>query len=921
MSRLTLEAARRAQTWNLAIAATILGPDVPFQDLEHDRHWDGLGGFSVDRRDGAWWCFGTEEGGYSAVALARFLLKGSAWGDAMDWVLSFITAHPGTGSCDGEVAEDDAGETRARISAFRARRIIADRIPIDGTGDTASERYLRSLPIELPYPLPLYRLPNARVGEEAIVVDLVASGRPVAVQLTYIDALDTRSVHRPDRQRFNLEPRRPDAVIQIAAAEPGAVEVEAERIYVEGFEKGLAVYQVKKAGWAITALPGIGALQHQKPERPGERVIVFRDGDPKDSPADKALAAGVDALILAGATVRVTETPPGASARSLLQDPKQGKKALRRLLAKPAGAALSFNGKVTELAGLPETAYEQARREAAKAHKVRTAYLDKEVATARKRLKPLPSAPEVTEEPPWTGDIDLAAALDGAVAAMAQFVVAPAYYFDIMALWGAATHLVQPEELAVPIMPQLGFQSIAVVGSSVGKSKAMASAVAIAYRGETRGSYTASTVFRSIHAKQTTFGLPDLHNTLLPDNKDLKQILQACHQRDEAKVDRTITPVSGEPQIRTYTCWAALTWTSIGPLPIEVQNRAIILPMRPALPDELKKLDESLPLRCPALGDVRRHLAVWADTVHKLPRPDIPDILSGREANNWRVLFQVAALAGEAWLARCTAAARALLSLERPQPRFIRLLADIKAIFDARKANRLSSQELIAALLEDPEAGWGEQNHGRGVNEWWLREQFPPGLLQPNGSQRWWKPNPKKPAGREQVRGYLRKQFADPFARYLPNKLFVLRPSANGSSDTSGPKSAEKAQQIETKEPSGSRQPDPAAVHPSPADQPDPDSARKKPSKSAISPELGLDVSDEKGNGRGRRAKPKPNGVEPELGLPPPSVPPYQPGALEEEIRRLHREHPKRSIAWLGKQTLQPRSVIKAILEADGGAE
>jgi hypothetical protein len=40
------------------------------------------------------------------------------------------------------------------------------------------------------------------------------------------------------------------------------------------------------------------------------RVTVVRDGDAPGSPADKALRAGLDRLILDGADVYVTATPP-----------------------------------------------------------------------------------------------------------------------------------------------------------------------------------------------------------------------------------------------------------------------------------------------------------------------------------------------------------------------------------------------------------------------------------------------------------------------------------------------------------------------------------------------------------------------------------------------------------------------------------
>src|SRR5215472_17366154 len=136
---LPLEEARRARTWNLVIAAVILGPEVPYQDIGHDRRWDGLGGFSIDRRDGAWWCFGTEEGGYNAIALVHFLLKCS-WDDAEAWVTAFLLAHPGAGPSASEVADDDDA-TRTLIGTFKARELLVRAVPIDGTD---GERYLEA---------------------------------------------------------------------------------------------------------------------------------------------------------------------------------------------------------------------------------------------------------------------------------------------------------------------------------------------------------------------------------------------------------------------------------------------------------------------------------------------------------------------------------------------------------------------------------------------------------------------------------------------------------------------------------------------------------------------------------------------------------------------------------------------------------
>ena len=263
MNRLSLEEGRRARTWNLEIAAVILA-DVAYQDLGHDRRWEGLGGFAVDRRDGAWWCFGTEEGGYSALKLVRFLLKNSSWSDSESWLRAFLTQHAGVGPCNTDVGDDDETETRVRISAYKARQIRDAAGPIDGTD---GEQYLRSRALPPPYPLELRWLPDARTGEGAIVVDLVASGRPVAILCTYVDALAKKSAHRPSRRRFNLEPGHPGAVILIAEREPGSVDQTTDIIIVEGLENGLSIARVKQPGWQIIALPGIGALAHLEVER------------------------------------------------------------------------------------------------------------------------------------------------------------------------------------------------------------------------------------------------------------------------------------------------------------------------------------------------------------------------------------------------------------------------------------------------------------------------------------------------------------------------------------------------------------------------------------------------------------------------------------------------------------------------------
>jgi hypothetical protein len=974
---LSLEEAGRARTWNTAIAAVILGPEVPYQDIGHDHRWDGLGGFSVDRRDGAWWCFGTSEGGYSAVALARFLLKGSSWHDAEAWVRAFISQHQGTGPCVSDVADDDASETRTLISAFKARQIRAAAGPIDGTD---GERYLdaRGLGRAL-YPIELKWLDAARAGEGAIVVDLIASGRPVAILCTYIDALARKSAHQPNRRRYNLEPGHPDAVMEIAPAATGAVDIACDCVAVEGLENLLSIALVRQPAWRLVGLPGIGTLQHLSPARNRERWIVFQDSDPEDSSAAQGLEAGVDALLLGGAVVRVTRRAAG-DANALLQDPEHGLRALRRLLAEPAGAPLSFTGETRRLADLPPTEYEKARKGAAAAHGVRVGHLDREVEKLRpKRLDEEEAAAEGYREPedlPFDGPVPaLSHILDSAVAAMPRFLIAPKHYYDVIALWSCASYLVQSERVALPIMPQLAFQS---AGPESGKSTGLEITATLSYRGRLRSSYTASTVFRRINEEQATMCLVDLHTVLTDPCSELHQVVKACHRRAEAIVDRTEENSGRGRYIKAYRCWAALAWASIGPLFDEMQSRAIILPLRPALPEESRDLDHSSPGLCQALIDCRRQFAAWAPTITAPLDPVVPEPLYSRLADNWRPLVAIAELAKGDWPQRVLTAIEELRRIEHRPSLMTRLLTAIRDAFDAKAQadtvaaaistgrpepepeelaaiaaapdTQLTTQALLEALNNNEESGLREAHHGRPINVYWLRDHF---RDLPIRVEDWWE-GPAR--ARKHRSGYYRHQFDDTFERYrIPSSTLSSTSGVSGASssaaeDTSTSASfpaPDAAPDAAAASGAGKAAKSAAEIGAAPPAPHAPDAGTRM--REQTHAETDRDGADGEGsipaavekpqdfshaNGEDpappprqarRRCKPPKGEAAPDLCLPPAPVPPYQPGtwdaALVDEVRRLHQENPKRSIAWLGKRTGQPRSVVQAILRPAGAAE
>jgi hypothetical protein len=940
----------------------------------------GRGSAASASTAGAWFCFATDEGGWSTVKQARFLLKNS-WDDAETWVIAFLAAHPGNGSCTGEVADDDAGEMRARISAAEARELRARAVPIAGTD---GEQCLEARGLgRAPYPIELKWVDAARPGEGGVIVELTASDRPVAILCTYVDATCRKSAHRPSRRRYNLEPNRPDALMEIPPAVTGAVDIACDVVATEGLENLLSLARVRQPAWRLVGLPGIGALQHISPARKGERWIIFQDSDPEDSQAAKALQTGVDALILAGAVVRVTGRAAG-DANALLQDPKQGLRALRRLLAKPAGAALSFTGETRRLAGLPPTEYEQARRAAAAAHGVRVGHLDEEV----KKLRPKPPEEDeeaagiisVPEDPPWTEPIPpLGEILDTAAAQLRRFMVMSKEQVTAVVLWIAASHLVHSTKLQLEVFPKLAIQS---KDPESGKSRLLTLVWNTVPRAKMWTNPSGAFLVRAVEQGYPSLCLDELQYA---EDRNLLRVIDASQYRVQAYVPLLVPTKIGGYLPREFPVWTPMALARLGEFSRAQQSRSIVIWMFPKLPSESR--ERLWPIIVPELVQCRRQLAAWAATVNEWVQPSVPEGLYNRGEENWEPLLFVAERADRAWVKRARAAAEVLTKVERQPTLTASLLTSIWKAYqpdpDKNPAPFLATAELLAKLIADPDEDWSLLGPGgRSITAAWLRERLRH-LLKPEGSQREHRTSP---------RGYAFSQFAGAFARFIGPALPVDPIySSKGSPETSGASGATAQNPRKTNKKSAPDDEfDPAqpgtasgaiilpdghvAAPDGRSDAPD-DKAQAVDAGPIENPEKKLkDGPDEPDapddpesllrdnkeiaaqNSGERRTKPrekgkkdrivaaadasktakrsapntrlrrKPAGGEaaPDLG-PPAPVPPYQPGtwdaALVDEVRRLHQENPRRSLAWLGKQTGQPKSVVQAILRPAGAAE
>jgi hypothetical protein len=197
----------------------------------------------------------------------------------------------------------------------------------------------------------------------------------------------------------------------------------------------------------------------------------------------------------------------------------------------------------------------------------------------------------------------------------------------------------------------------------------------------------------------------------------------------------------------------------IGKLPDTVTDRAIPIRMKRRAPGEqverfrtrfARESAETI-----AQPDWRTHVAVVADA---LTGVEIPDALNDRAADAWEPLLAIAEVAGDGWPARARTAALALSTGDDGMVTSgIRLLRDIRSVFETRHADHFSTSELLTELVAVEDGTWAEW-YGKALTAKGLAR-----LLEPYGIR----PQKRRTEGGSDMRGYWLQDFVDTFERYL----------------------------------------------------------------------------------------------------------------------------------------------------------
>ena len=195
-------------------------------------------------------------------------------------------------------------------------------------------------------------------------------------------------------------------------------------------------------------------------------------------------------------------------------------------------------------------------------------------------------------------------------------------------------------------------------------------------------------------------------------------------------------------------------------LPPATLSRCVVVRLKRKRDDELvekfQHVDDS------GLAELRSRLLRWAtDNMDALrgAEPPMPDTFGNRRADNWRLQLAIADLCGANWGDKARAVAMAIEGKTDSRTISVRLLTDIKRIFDEDGGDAILSATLVAKLCEDQSSPWAEISRGKPLTQAKLAR-----LLEPYSII-----SMKVTAGGVRGMGYARVWFEDAWSRYLPS--------------------------------------------------------------------------------------------------------------------------------------------------------
>ena len=377
---------------------------------------------------------------------------------------------------------------------------------------------------------------------------------------------------------------------------------------------------------------------------------------------------------------------------------------------------------------------------------------------------------ELPEVEPWPEPVDGAALLTSLVSTLRQYVILTYQQAVAIALWVLFTHAfngfdVAPKLVARSAQKRCGKSRLAEVLERLVRLPLLTSGIKPA------------ALLRIIEMHAPTLLLDEMDVAMKQDREmaeALRGLINSGFNRSGARYIMNVPTPDGGFEPRQFSTWAPQLLSGIGDLPDTVRDRSIEIEMKRKLKSEkvrrLRRNDGN------DLHELQRRATRWAgDNMEKLHlcRPEMPQELSDRAADAWEPLFAIAGLAGGEWPERARTAAPALSgdSVIEDGNFETMLLADIRVISasDTRaitlndEGKRITSANLVSALVEMADRPWSDYRKGKPITQNGLSRLLKDFGIRPGSIRIGHTPEDTK-------KGYLLDQFEDAFARYLPDQ-------------------------------------------------------------------------------------------------------------------------------------------------------
>jgi hypothetical protein len=360
------------------------------------------------------------------------------------------------------------------------------------------------------------------------------------------------------------------------------------------------------------------------------------------------------------------------------------------------------------------------------------------------------------ETPPEVPPVELAALLEMVEAYLRRWLVLERSELVALTLWVVHTHAFEAAECT----PYIAISSPLPAS---GKTRSLEALELVTAKGWLTSDVSPAVLYRTIEQRTPTLLLDESDATFKGDKERAEAIRGVLNSGYRLGGSTTrCEPPNWEP--REFSTFCPKAFAGLGRLPDTIADRSIPIRLRRKRSDEkverFRRRDvvgEAKELRARATATVALHLDGLREA-----RPELPEQLGDRAADVWEPLLAIAEQAGGEWPDQARAAATALSAPDDADEDVpgLKLLADIRDAFTRHATDRLATRELITELATDDEGPWADyRGKNRRISPAELARHLRPFSIR---SRTIWLADGDTP------KGFLREQFEDAWARYLP---------------------------------------------------------------------------------------------------------------------------------------------------------